>query len=486
MISSWTAAVAVAAGLACSSVAMGQSGRPPRGAPPKPAVVQPAPAATTPGAAATPAGPAIKAEAPKVGTIVKQEQARDLTFTAAVRIHLDSNAQKTTYRDPFDGRTVEMPQITPMKYNTIQFVFPIVPTSASSDFYYDELKGVLRINGQEASTKPTVLEGYPGGVKLTRWDTGSNDKVSETRQVELNIQEGMRCYNTNFDEAAAMRVAWPKAYPADIASSLKPQLYLEAGVDAAGHVRPYDDTVVTQTLKQWLDEEGIKDVRTQPPARIAKLLAGKVWSNVQISGDGLTTMRTGEISGMAINPPAETLSQMKGSEQDVAALLATLYKKVGLPARTVIGFDMNSSEAKFLQKGSKSNRLRSWVEFALMDDASNTYNWVPVDVTRMRRSTNRPPAIDRPWKYFGTNDELNSVAVFAMQFHPPTDVVSYGSPGFWGWFVTPAPAKNAEQALRFTATQSARKGGEPERDPKNPERNKLGGDKKPPTVKRGY
>ncbi len=98
----------------------------------------------------------------------------------------------------------------------------------------------------------------------------------------------------------------------------------------------------------------------------------------------------------------------------------------------------------------------------------------------MRKATSRPLAVDRTWQYFGTHDELNQVPVMALHFHPPTDVVAYGSPGFWGWFVTPAPAKNAEQALRFMATVSSKKGGEGDKDPKNSDK------KKQTPVKRGY
>jgi hypothetical protein len=236
---------------------------------------------------------------------------------------------------------------------------------------------------------------------------------------------------------------------------------------------------VKDTLNRWLQQEGLSDPKDAPPVKLAKMIAGKVWTEIQISGDGLTSTRTGELSGMEINPPATTLQQKRGSEQDVTALMAALYRKAGLPTRTVIGFDVTSKDGKFLQKSSKSNRLRSWVEFALFDEPNNTINWVPVDVTRMRRVTNRPPSADRAWNFFGTHDELSTVTPFALHFHPPTDVVSYGSPGFWGWFVTPAPAKNAEQALRFTATLSSKKGGEGEKDPKDPEKNPKPEKKKP-------
>ena len=459
-----------------------QPKRPPRSAPPKgPALPLPQPAAPgpkgQPGAQpgtqpSSPTAAPKKKDAPRVGPYVKQESARDLTLTLAVRVNLDNPRDVIRYTDPFSGRTVDMPRITPMKFNTLQFVFPVVPSTASSDLFYDEITGKLTVNDLDADPDgPTLLKGYPGPVELTRWDAGSPDREYECRVVQLDMAVGMRCYSTVYDEAAAMNVGWPKVWPDDVAALLKPQLYVEVGVDSAGQIRPYEDRVVTETLARWLNEAGLKDAQSASPARVAKVIAGKVWQGIQISGDGLTMVRSGELSGMVINPPAMTLENRRGSEQDVTALMAALYRKAGLPTRTVIGFDATSKDAKFLQKSGKSNRLRSWVEFALFDEVNNTINWVPVDVARMRKTTNRPPPGDRQWNFFGTHDELNAVTPLALQFHPPTDVVAYGYPAFWGWFVTPTPAKNAEQALRFAVTQTSKRGGEPPKDPKDTERN---------------
>jgi hypothetical protein len=428
-----------------------------------------------------------KKDAPTPGPYVKQEQQRDLTLAVMVRVDLNSPNSKTTYRDPFTGRTVDMPKPTPMTFKTLGFVFPVVPSTGSSDLFINEITGTLRVNGREVTSTPEILEGYPGPVKLTRWDAGTTDADTEAKVVQLDMSIGMRCYNTVFDEQAAYQVKWPSVYPAEVAKNLQPQLYVEQGLDAAGNIRPYDDQELSVALAGFLEQEGIKDAKTQPPAYVAKVIAGKVWTLIQISGDGLNMTRTGELSGMDIKPPADTLRDKRGTEQDVTALMAALYRKAGLPTRTVIGFDVTSKDAKFLQKSNKNNRLRSWVEFALYDEPNNTINWVPVDLARMRKTTNRPPALDRAWNYFGTHDELSAVTPFALHFHPPTDVVAYGSPGFWGWFVTPAPAKNAAQALRFTATTSSVRGGQPARDPKNPETNKPNTPATPGTPpKKGY
>jgi hypothetical protein len=93
-----------------------------------------------------------------------------------------------------------------------------------------------------------------------------------------------------------------------------------------------------------------------------------------------------------------------------------------------------------------------------------------VDVVKLRKTSNRPAALDRPWKYFGTNDQLDHILPFAFHFHPPTDVVSYGSPGFWGWFVSPKAPEQAEQAIRISASSQSKRANEPD-NAKKPKRN---------------
>lgn len=429
-----------------------------------------------------PAGPATKwKDPPKVGPYVKQVTPRDLTLVVEVRIHTDNHLQQQQYRDPFSGKTVSMPDITPMPFNTMGFVFPMVPHTGSMDLFADDYRGLLRINGQEVTDQHRVLAGYPAGVKLAVWDAGSQDTVTEARQIELHVEAPERLYNTTFDETGAMGVTWPTmAWPAEAASCLQPQLYVEAGVDDHGQVRLYEDKLLKATMKELFDDKGFKDLTRVPPVRVAKMITAKVWESVQVTGEGMVFMRTGELSGMDLQSPETTLETGKGSEQDMAVLLCALMKKAGLPTRTVIGYDVNVKENRFLEKGNKNNRIRTWVEFALYDEMKNTINWVPVDVARMRKGTSRAAPVDRTWRYFGAHDELNNVPVMALQFHPPTDVVSYGAPAFWGWFVTPAPAANAEQALRFMATVTSTRGGDANKDPNAPK-----DDKKKP-LKRGY
>lgn len=460
----------ILATLALSVPAFAQTtpGRPTRSpatpaTPAQPAPTQPAP--TPPAAPADPAG--AKREPPTFGPYIEQTNWRDLALTANITVNSDSPTEKIQYRDPFTGQIVELPVVRPFEFRTLAMIFPVLPSTGSSDPYPREVRGSLSLNGRTVDDSPEYMTGYPGNVRYARFDAGDNTSTTMCRQVQLEIVLPMRCYRTRFDEAAALRVPWPTgAWPDEAASLLRPQLFIETGIDAQGKVREFDPQPVKDALARFLGEEQIRDPKRVNPIALAKILTGKVWSNIQIDGDGVAGTRTGEIAGLDLKPPAWTLRDRRGSPHDVNTLLVALMREAGLPARVVVGWDVSSSGDKFLKSGSRRNSLRAWVEFCLYDEANNTINWVPVDVVRMRATTSRPPALTQNWRFFGTHPDLDSVAPFAFHYHPPTDVASYGFPGFWGWFVTPATPASAEQFLRFSAASLPVRGGEPPRDPK--------------------
>lgn len=452
--------------------ALGQLGTHDKAKPPKPAgaapVSQPAP---------VPAPPADLT----VGPYVVKDRGRDAVLRVRVVVNSDSPNEKNYYTDPFTKQTVELPKIKPFKFTSLSVVWPAIPSTASSDQSPSSLTGRLSLNDAVISDKPRLIDGYPGGVQFARFDTGNQQQPTECRQVELFVESPMRVYRTSFDEAGALLVPWPTgAWPAEAATIMAPQLYLETGLDASGAVRPYDDKLVDRALEKWLKEAGLSGPKAVSPVALAKILTSKVWGAIQVSGEGrASASRTGEFAGLMLNPPSVALENGRANEHEATALLATIFRKAGLPARVVIGWEGGSGDAKFLQKSSTRNQVRSWVEFCLYDEAKNTINWVPVDVSKLRRSGSRPAGLQQKWNYFGDHDELDGVLPFAFQFAPPTDVASYGYPAFWGWFATPQPPREAKQALTFDSGAAS----------VSVERTRKDRDKKkdsPPEVKRGH
>jgi hypothetical protein len=440
---------------------------------PKKPVAPAAPAAPGTKPATTPntkpaAGPAR--ELPRVGPYLERENAK--SWVLKVFIRLNSDRPDATEQAPgtsTNGKQALIPKITPFKASKIAVVFPGIESSASSECRLKNIEGVLKLDDQVVDDAPTVMESglYHSGVKLIRVETPDASPPLErtVREVAIDYTIPVACFSTKYDATNAEKVPWPSgAWPVEAASTLTPQLFIDMGVGEHGVAAPYpeEETKLVQGLiEQALLFAHTRDPKAVPPAKLAKILTRQIWQDIQISGTGkVARARTGELTGFDLQTPARTIQMKRGDQHDVTALTAAVFRKAGLPTRTVIGLDMYAKDnAAFLKEGKASREPRSWVEFALYDEAKNTINWIPVDIPRLRRSTSRPKDLNQPWMYFGTHDELNSMLPFAFHFHPPTDVVAYTAPGFWGWYVEPTAPGHALQALRFDATSAANKGG---------------------------
>jgi transglutaminase-like putative cysteine protease len=433
-------------------------------APVQPPATPGAPAApgSTPATPATPGMPAATPETkkePTWGPIVTRERERDLLFQVRMHLHFNSVGYSC-------GKTFTVVKPDPFEFLTMGVVWPVLRESASSITFRGDMRGTLKINDKIADDTPTILPNYPGGIMLARLDAGDNQKPTYLRQLDLEMEIPVRCFRTVFDEAAAMKMPWPARWPEQATSIMAPQLFLETGIDTDGKVKPFEAKPIADALQTWLRQERISDARDVPPAMLAKIITGKVWRDIALNNEQfLTFKRTGEVSGFNVRPASATLLEGRGNQLDLAITLATVLRHAGLPTRLVIGHDNSGGGGKFLKGDSKSARPIAWVEFCLFDDKANTVNWVPVDIGRLKKSSSRPADIARPWKYFGTHDEMDRIVPFAFHLHPPTDVVAYGSPGIWGWFVTPAPPAMAEQSLSFTTTTRSTRGGEAKPDP---------------------
>lgn len=358
-------------------------------------------------------------------SVLKRGRSRDWTLKVSVNIHSYQNVSA-------DG----VPVIEVMDLKTAAVVFPLNTASGSSELDEENFKGELTFNDVIVDDNPKLMEGYAAGTRLARWEL--TDKVGREMKLELEIP--VTTWSTIFDEKAAAKVVWPASWPPAAASALKP----DGIVDSAS-------PAVQALLKGWTGGEDPKKI---PPVQLAKFLAGKVLEFGQTSGDGLEFIGLGQLVGVALQPIEETARDGRGSEHDIVVLLAAVYRAAGLPARTVIGYDVSAKKDKsgFLENGGRGGpqKLRAWVEFCLYDEGAQKELWVPVDIVRLRGSSNRMPPLNKPWKYFGAHDELENVIPFAFQYHPPTTVVAHGAFGFWGWLTTPKIPK-VTQFLRFDA-----------------------------------
>jgi hypothetical protein len=360
-------------------------------------------------------------------------------------VNVTANGWKET-----DGQG--MPVNDVWSFDSAAVVFPLIAGCASSRTDTPNIKGTVQFDDRTAATEFKILTGYPSGTRLGKWEL--TEKTGRELALQVVIPE--TSWETVFDEAAAMKVPWPTGgWPPAAAAALLPEWYIDYGPDERGSMKPYDKKPVDDLLAAWTHG---KDPKSVSPVMLAKVLAGELVGHVQINGNGLNGNNLGQIEGVSLQGVPVTAAKGQGTEFDGACLLVALYRRAGLPARVVVGVEAEDPDSHQIFKQKDKNKLRAWVEFALFDEAGKTLTWVPVDTARRRKSSSKVPDWQKPWKFFGTNDELDSLVPFAFQFHPPTTVRAYGSPGFWGWLVMPEPPGRAIQAIWFMSQKTVIRG----------------------------
>jgi hypothetical protein len=364
------------------------------------------------------------------GRYMRLVKRREWTIRAQITLHLDSNFWLGI--DGNDGSR--------FRFDGMSMIFPVLRSSASSFWRPDTHEGTLYVANERVDTTSTLIGPYHAGAVYARYDSGPG----VTQVVRLIHTHQVTSWDTIFDEREALKVPWPKGEWPDEARST-------FGAQAFVNPRQDPEPPVADLVRLWT--EG-KDPKSISPVLLAKWLAGKVQEHVQLIGDGVNRAYGigggAAVEGVELQGAAQTALLGKGSTHDMACLLAAVYRAAGLPARTVIGVDEDPER--------KSREVRSWVEFCLYDEASQTLTWVPVDIARLRARSSRMLPLDRPWEYFGTHDELHRVAPFALHFIPPVDVRSYNSPAFYGWRQIPVNAPYVNQIIDLDVSRTIQVG----------------------------
>lgn len=348
-----------------------------------------------------------------------------------------------------------MPIIHDFDLDSATVIFPVLKETCCHKPYTKIVKSELKLNDVLVADRVAKYEDkYPCGTRLGKWEM----KNVKGREMSLEVNIPMTCWQTKFDEKNAELVTWPGRWPQVPASTFTDLQVIGTRKDGKP-LALIDHTAenIKAMLSAWTEK---KDPRTIPPVKLAKFLAGQVLETFQPSGDALSFLRNSGFQGFNLKGAEETVSDVRGSEHDIACVLCAVYRAAGLPARLVIGFDITDekgSDKNFLDKKNSNSvpLFRTWVEFCLYDESNPKEIWVPVDMNRQRKVSNKVQNNPKLWRYFGSNDEMDTVLPIAHQFHPPTTVIAHGAPCFWGWMTFPE-AQTATQFLRFGSITTPR------------------------------
>ncbi|MEM9082667.1 MAG: transglutaminase-like domain-containing protein [Planctomycetota bacterium] len=314
------------------------------------------------------------------------------------------------------------------------FVYPIFPDTSAHEALEDTYEAILIVEDEEVDDEIDLLDGYQGGISLAKLEAFNIRADTIRFRVEMEVIS----FETRIDEKRAAAVGWYDVgeRSAEAQSLLQPQLFIES-----------DDEIFSNLVEEWT--EG--NPRALPPYLLAKFLAKQVVESYQPVEDSIEIVTRGPfptvlgfLNGVDILGARHAAIEGRGPVLDIANYLCAVYRAAGIPARLVVGFDVAESDKE------KFPIITAWVEFMLYDAERDQEEWIPVDIVKQREFSSRAPAIDRPWEYFGKNEEFDSVVPLGFHWHPPTTVTNAGPPALWGWLPEPvAPA--ADQLLNYEA-----------------------------------
>jgi hypothetical protein len=355
-----------------------------------------------------------------------------------------------------DARQIAQPT-TALRLDRAQILYPVLPDTASSISQERKFEGSVRIEGKVLDDTPRIERGYQGLSSIAILDIPDIDSTRLSIQFEIC----MTAFETRIDDRRASQRDWPAAdWSPDLLLCMEPQLFVES-----------QDEVVKDLVKKWTKG----NPRGVGPYTLAKMLAAETIGHVNMtetpfesaSGGhidplGKPTAVAGFTSGYRVSGAAWSARERRGSMYDLSCLYAAVLRAAGLPARLVIGYDIDESE-KF-----KPGRpvLRSWVEFFLPRQPAQGLitpadgEWIPVDIFRQKEFASRAPSLSQPWVYFGNSNELDRVCPLSFHWLPPTVCTNAGPAAIWGWIPDPANP-GATQELKFWARPTPLRGDDP-------------------------
>ncbi len=344
------------------------------------------------------------------------------------------------------------------------FAFPLIPDTSMSRANQRRFEGRLRVSNREVDSEPDIESGYQAYTDLAFWRMGP----AETRLIDLVVETSMTSYETRIDERVARLYAWPEApWSNGMVLCLEPQLFVESL-----------DPVVVGLVERWTRG----DPRKARPYDLAKFLAGRVVDHMNITDDiflsasrspitGIQPPATAFLSGYNVSGAAYAAREGVGSPLDMACLLTAVYRAAGLPARLVVGLDVEkTNESRFPV-------VRAWTEFFLPIEpkpdpadpdrpiavTDRDGQWVPVDISSQEAFSSRAPPFDQRWQFFGHNEEFDFIAPFTFHWHPPTAVTTVaGAPAFYGWLPFDQFLPAGDQEIRMWAFETPLRGDDPE------------------------
>ena len=298
------------------------------------------------------------------------------------------------------------------------FRMPLIAHGPFSDLSETNFQVTLRagrdervLNATPLCTKPTALGATTLSVTLPsvqQWP------------LHVDVSGNVTSWSSQFDDAAALQIPWPKSWPAAVSGMLQPSALIESA-----------DSIITDTVTSLTQGQ----VKSVPPVQAAKLIIQDACRRFKVTEPRMLYSSSGQLRGILVQGAAAAAKAGEGTPADLACICVAMLRAAGLPARPVIGLGSGNRDTL--------DEFGVWAEVFMPD-----CGWIPFDPDMLRQQAIATLDPRQPWEYFGTMPQLQNRIPLAWEFASDEGRKAYDAWALWSWtrFLPtsdfPAPIQN--------------------------------------------
>jgi hypothetical protein len=316
------------------------------------------------------------------------------------------------------GATSQLPQVAD-PFTSTGGVITIEPVVAGNWTVanLDQREVSLRLNGSPA----------PFDVKI------EGDPNADHRRLLISVPDGVVnaislratwsaiAFNSEIDEAAAATITWPRQWAPEVQSYLTPSFAIDS-----------DQPVFSDFVAGVAGH----DLRRVPVYLAAKdLIRRSILAFRNTSSEGLVREGRGALRGFRLQGASIAASTADGAAGgtagDLVCVCVGVLRAAGIPARPVIGIYSGDGDRSATKLPPGKTTMCVWAEFHLPG-----VGWVPFDPYEMRGSGLPQADLRKPWRWFGSIDQLNRRVAIAYDFAPVRHGFIQDWPAGWAWTIS--------------------------------------------------
>jgi transglutaminase-like putative cysteine protease len=263
---------------------------------------------------------------------------------------------------------------------------------------------VTLVAGSDQLTERGV-DVFKGPNALGIGDISATIPPVQTWPLQVRVTGVATSWSSTFDDAAALQMPWPSAWPGPVSAMLKSSVLIES-----------DSSIISETVKALTQG----DVRSVPPAQAAKLIVQDACKRFKVGQGHMRVGSQSQLRGIDVQGAEAAATSGTGTPADLVCICVAMLRAGGLPSRPVIGLGS--------ARWGGANEYGVWAEVYLPG-----CGWVPFDPDVLRQQAIDTLDPRTRWTGFGTLPQLQRRIALSWSFGPSDAATAFDSWAPWGW-----------------------------------------------------